>query len=194
VQLFPGYSNPLQFSTYVYAEYLQRHSHYHLTIKTKSMVNKALNFCTAFLMVGSLLAGIGCSKDNNNNNPAPKVDYTLSGTASGSQEVPAVTTAGSGSVTGSYNSSTNLLNYTVTWTGLSGPATLMHFHGPALAGANAGVALGITGFTSAASGSYTGSATLNDTQEADLLAGKWYYNVHTTNNGGGEIRAQVSAQ
>lgn len=158
------------------------------------MVNRALNLCTAILVMGSMLVGTSCSKDDDNNTPAPKVDYTLSGTASGSQEVPAVTTGGSGTVTGSYNSSTNLLNYTVTWTGLSGPATLMHFHGPASAGANAGVALGITGFTSAASGSYTGSATLNDTQEADLLAGKWYYNVHTTANGGGEIRAQVVVQ
>jgi hypothetical protein len=167
---------------------------FNLTFKTKSMVNRALNLCTAILVMGSMLVGTSCSKDDDNNTPAPKVDYTLSGTASGSQEVPAVTTGGSGTVTGSYNSSTNLLNYTVTWTGLSGPATLMHFHGPALAGANAGVALGITGFTSAASGSYTGSATLNDTQEADLLAGKWYYNVHTTANGGGEIRAQVVVQ
>jgi hypothetical protein len=160
----------------------------------KSMVNRALNFCAAILMMGSVLVGTGCSKDDDNNTPAPKVDYTLSGSASGSQEVPAVTTAGTGTVTGSYNSSTNLLNYTVTWTGLSGPATLMHFHGPALAGTNAGVALGITGFTSADAGSYTGSATLNDTQEADLLAGKWYYNVHTATNGGGEIRAQVAVQ
>lgn len=141
------------------------------------------------LTMGFLLAS--CSKDDT---PAPKTQYTLSATASGAQEVPAVTTQGSGTLTGSYNSSTNALSYNLSWSGLSGPATLMHFHGPALAGVSAGVALGITGFSSIAAGSYSGSATLTEEQEADLLAGKWYWNVHTAAHGAGEIRGQVSAQ
>jgi hypothetical protein len=36
-----------------------------------------------------------------------------------------------------------------------------------------------------------GSATLTDAQAADLMAGKWYVNVHTAENKGGEIRGQV---
>lgn len=134
-----------------------------------------------------------CSK-NNNDVQQPKTTYSISATASGAQEVPAVTTTGTGTLTGSYNGSTKSLSYTVNWSNLSGPATLMHFHGPALAGVNAGVAVGISGFTSAATGSYTGTATLTDTQEADLLAGKWYWNVHTAANTGGEIRGQVAVQ
>jgi hypothetical protein len=70
----------------------------------------------------------------------------------------------------------------------------MHFHGPALAGANASPTLDITGFPATASGTFTGSATLTEAQEADLLAGKWYWNAHTTANGSGEIRGQVSVQ
>jgi hypothetical protein len=34
---------------------------------------------------------------------------------------------------------------------------------------------------------------LDDTQEADLLAGKWYYNIHTTFKGAGEIRGNMTA-
>jgi len=34
-----------------------------------------------------------------------------------------------------------------------------------------------------------GSATLTDAQAADLAAGKYYVNVHTAANPGGEIRA-----
>ncbi|MEP7029817.1 MAG: CHRD domain-containing protein, partial [Pseudolabrys sp.] len=35
-------------------------------------------------------------------------------------------------------------------------------------------------------------ATLTDAQEADMMAGKWYVNVHTANNKGGEIRGQLT--
>ena len=132
--------------------------------------------------------------DKDDDDDQQKTTYTLSATANGAQEVPAVTTTATGTVSGTYNSSTNALSYTVTWTGLSGAPTLMHFHGPALAGANASPTLDISGFATTASGSYTGSATLTETQEADLLAGKWYWNVHTAANGGGEIRGQVSVQ
>jgi hypothetical protein len=36
-----------------------------------------------------------------------------------------------------------------------------------------------------------GSATLSEAQAADLMAGKYYFNVHTAANPGGEIRGQV---
>jgi CHRD domain-containing protein len=36
-----------------------------------------------------------------------------------------------------------------------------------------------------------GSATLTDTQIAQLEAGKWYVNIHTAANKGGEIRGQL---
>jgi hypothetical protein len=36
-----------------------------------------------------------------------------------------------------------------------------------------------------------GSATLTDAQIAQLEAGKWYVNIHTDANKGGEIRGQL---
>ena len=138
-----------------------------------------------------LFATPACDKDDDDE---PDTEYSLSGNATGAQEVPTVTTAATGTLTGNYNSSTNMLTYNISWTGLSEAPTMMHFHGPAVAGTNASPVVNITDFTAAAAGSASGSATLTEAQEADLLNGLWYYNIHTPSHGGGEIRAQVVVQ
>ena len=115
---------------------------------------------------------------------------TFGATLTGAAEVPAVTTEGNGTLTATLNKTTSELTWKITYTGLTGPATAAHFHGPAAAGANAGVSLG---FASAAS-PIEGKATLTAAQVADLMAGKWYANVHTAANKGGEIRGQVAAR
>jgi hypothetical protein len=119
--------------------------------------------------------------------------YSLGGNAAGSQEVPAVTTAATGSLSGTYNARTNMLTYNITWTGLSGNISAAHFHGPALAGASAGPIHDITIGTNGTSGSTSGSITLADSTESHLLNGRLYYNLHTTLNPNGEIRGQVTA-
>jgi len=138
----------------------------------------------------SLILISGCDKDDDDDE---KIEYNITATADGDQEVPAVTTDGTGTVAGTYNKNTNLFTFTCTWEGLTGPATNMHFHGPADAGVSAGVAIPIEGFTSAVEGSVSGTATLNETQEGELLGGKWYFNVHTEMHPAGEIRGQVTA-
>ncbi|UGA48219.1 CHRD domain-containing protein [Bradyrhizobium quebecense] len=107
----------------------------------------------------------------------------------GKSEVPATTSAGSGTADIDYDAATKKLSWKLTYSGLSGPATAAHFHGPAEAGKNSGVAVAIPNATSSP---VEGSATLTDAQAADLLAGKYYVNVHTAANPGGEIRGQVT--
>ena len=108
------------------------------TFNSPSFFNFQTNFMKKILLIASIsiFAFSSCDKDDDD---TPKTNYTLSATANGAQEVPAVTTAATGTVSGTYNSSTNALSYTVTWTGLSGAPTLMHFHGPALAGEGSGL-------------------------------------------------------
>lgn len=108
-----------------------------------------------------------------------------------SQEVPAGTSTGYGSVTALYDDTSKILTYSAVWQlQPDSTATLMHFHGPAAVGASAGVAIGLA-TPSGNSGKSTGAVTLSGSQEADLLAGKWYLNLHSSKAGGGELRAQL---
>jgi len=110
-------------------------------------------------------------------------------TLNGKTEVPPNTSAATGTADIDYDAATKKLTWKLTYSGLSGPATAAHFHGPAEAGKNAGVAVAIP---NAGTSPAEGSATLTDAQAKDLEAGKYYVNVHTQANPGGEIRGQVT--
>ena len=117
---------------------------------------------------------------------AATIDYRA--TLSGKAEVPPTASNASGDVLATLDTGSKKLSYTITYMGLSGPATAAHFHGPAATGANAGVAVPIGSNPASPS---TGSVTLTDAQMKDLEAGNWYANVHTEANKGGEIRGQL---
>ena len=115
----------------------------------------------------------------------------LGATLSGAAEVPPNASAGMGQLQAEFDKASRTLRYTLRYSGLSGPVKAGHFHGPAEAGKNAGVALGIN---NAGDSPVQGSAVLTPEQAADLLAGKWYINLHTAANPGGELRGQVTPE
>jgi hypothetical protein len=106
----------------------------------------------------------------------------------GASEVPAHAVPGKGMVMADLDTATKTLTYKVTFSMLTGPATMAHFHGPAMPGANAAPVITVP--TPVTDGE-TGSAVLTDAQMSDLMSGKWYFNVHTAANKGGEIRGQM---
>ena len=110
-------------------------------------------------------------------------------TLTSAAEVPPNASKGTGAMTGTYDTATKKLTWSVTFTGLSGPATAAHFHCPAAAGANAGV---VVPQKDGLASPMKGEATLTDAQAADLQGGKLYFNIHTEANKGGEIRGQVA--
>lgn len=139
---------------------------------------RRLVFATGLVVVLGACSTMGMGRGNS---------VTLGGTLSGAQEVPPVVTSATGRVDATYDKQTRKLSYTVVYSGLSAPATAGHFHGPAAMGQNAGVVVPFPNATSP----IRAEATLTEAQAADLLAGRWYANIHTSTHPGGELRGQV---
>ena len=107
----------------------------------------------------------------------------------GKSEVPPTTSAAKGTADIDYDPTTRKVTWTVIYSGLTGPPTAAHFHGPAEPGKNAAVAVPIPNPDSSP---VQGSANLTPAQAADFEAGRYYVNIHTAANPGGEIRGQVT--
>ncbi len=141
---------------------------------------------TSFLRSG--LTALACAAAFAVASPAIAATVNLKADLKAASEVPPTDSKGSGSVTATFDTASKKLSWKGTVSGLTGPATAAHFHAGEV-GKNGGVVIPITG---ADKGAFEGSATLTDAQTADLMAGKWYVNVHTAANKGGEIRGQVT--
>ena len=135
---------------------------------------------TSTLLVG-LLALSACNM--------PASDSTkLAATLSAASEVPPIDSKASGEADVKINVKDYKLSWTIKYADLSGIVTGAHFHGPAMAGVNAGVVVPINGDLSSP---IKGEVTLTAEQTAQLLEGKWYLNLHTATHPDGEIRGQV---
>ncbi len=119
--------------------------------------------------------------------PAHAETITLKADLKGANEVPPNASPATGKAEAKLDTETRVLTWTVTYADLTGPALGAHFHGPGEQGKNAGIVLPFKTVQSP----IEGTATLTETQAADLLAGKWYANIHTQANPGGELRGQM---
>jgi hypothetical protein len=108
----------------------------------------------------------------------------------GAQQVPPVDTSGTGTADITYDAATRDITWTVTYSGLSGEATMAHFHnGPQ--GKNGPVVIWLSKQGTPAASPFSGQATLTAEQAQQFEAGGWSVNVHTQAHPGGEIRGQV---
>ena len=146
---------------------------------------------TAFFISLSILVFVSCRSTEE----VEKENIYL-GTAlpmSGAQETPAVTTTGTGSIDANYNRLTRTLTYKVTFSGLSDKASAAHIHGLGEAGVSAPVVQTFVGFPNTTSGTYSGTLLVDGIKikEEDILAGRYYVNIHTPPKPAGEIRGQL---
>lgn len=159
---------------------------------------------TGILLAASVCVLPACNSASNSNDNSSEADNNQSeemtatattmdatATLSPDQETEEVTSDGGGTFKGTFDETTGELTFTLEWSDLTGPPSMMHFHGPADPGADAGVKIPITDFPAEASGSVSNTVTVEGADRADLLAGKWYVNIHTESYGSGEIRGQV---
>lgn len=123
--------------------------------------------------------------------PSSAATVHLNATIDASQVVGGSASMGTGFATMTLDDVTYDLNWNISWSGLSGAAENMHFHGPAGPGINAAVQVNI-GVISGLTSPSIGGTTITASQANDLLAGLWYINIHTAAYPGGEIRGQVS--
>ena len=159
------------------------------------MKRTAISMLRMLAICASLLA-FTTACDDDDDDDLPIVDDDLEFTnleLTGSQEVPPVTTSGTGTFNGEYDPASNELSFTVSWTlGDVDDQTIgMHFHGPATPTASAGIQIPITCHTDNYTGTFSGTVTLTDQQENDLEDGLWYINIHSTTYEDGELRGNL---
>jgi CHRD domain/Divergent InlB B-repeat domain len=142
------------------------------------------NTCAGSLSGSTFTTGAVTSACTVTANFVAHITYNL--VLEGAQEVPANISTGTGSGTAVVDTVNNTIVLNVTFNGI-GALTGAHLHGPATRGVNNGVKIGLTDIISP----ITETLTYLQADEADILAGNWYLNLHTAAFTGGELRAQL---
>jgi CHRD domain len=139
---------------------------------------------------------LACGSDNTILTPTT---LTFGTTMNGAGENPAKNVAGVGTAT--IVKSAGTYTFTITFSGMSGPLTGAHIHGPATAGVNANIIVPFSTAGAGTSGTLTGTFTStntaaisNDSLDVLMRTGNAYVNLHTAANPGGEIRGQLTQQ
>jgi hypothetical protein len=133
----------------------------------------------AFFLLAALLAA-----------PVAQAATGYSTILSGANEVPANPTTATGFATVVLDNAGTTLSYTVSYSGLVAPLTASHIH-KAAAGVNGGVLFGFAPPVGTTSGTFSGTITVTAANVADLNAGLYYVNIHSTAYPGGELRGQL---
>lgn len=147
------------------------------------MRSRMLHLATSVLVLSTALVATGTARASHN------FGYSGTLTLSGASEVPSNGSTATGTAIIKVDTDNNVLYYNITYSGLSSAETGAHIHGFAAAGTNAAVIQPLPAGTSK-----VGSWTYLQADEANILAGLTYINVHSTNFPGGEIRAQIVLQ
>jgi hypothetical protein len=107
---------------------------------------------------------------------------------SGDNEVPAITSPGSGTGYVTLDTATGSMQVRVITTGITTP-NAAHVH-TGIVGANGAALFALTQDT-AEVGIFTGSETLDAAALASVVAGGTYFNIHSAENASGELRGQI---
>lgn len=135
------------------------------------------------LALVALTLSLGACSKKEEAAPAPTTT-ALSATINGAQQVPANSSAATGTFVGSYDSGNKLLTYKVTYQGVTPSIAHIHIGAPGMAGP---VAIPFANLASP----ITGTVTLTADQADNLLSNKMYVNMHSSAYANGEIRGDI---
>ena len=117
----------------------------------------------------------------------------IQATLTGAGEVPPNSSPGKGLMTGTFDTDTNTLKWTVTYSGITTPVIGAHFHGPVsylglTPEENAPIQVGTPGSLVSP---FHGVAQISAQQAQDLKDGRYYFNLHSKQYPNGELRGPV---
>ena len=146
---------------------------------------------SSFLLLFSAFTFITSCEEETLNNPDLLITNGLDMT--GGQEVPVVSTPGTGNLDVRYDRTSKQLSVTFAWGNLTDSVTAMHIHGPALPGVSGPVKVPFTNFPKGRYGTHTQTFMVDEValKEAELLNNEYYINIHTKTYPAGEIRGQI---
>lgn len=166
----------------------------------KSVFMKLIQTTAFFFLFASItFSTVSCDRDKDLfvRKEYTRVDVPLTGALN----VPQSTSSGLGSMNIHYNTTTKILTYTITWSGLTGSVTGAAIHGMAPSGYPASILqnFSTSGISRCATvsntscGSYSGRLFVDGVlvTEDNLLNGVYYVSIRTAANPAGEIRAQI---
>ena len=156
-------------------------------MKQPAIWSLAIFFLTATLVTS-------CDKDDDDKEE--KTVFTANNLPINSaQEVPTPGTAttATGTMNVSYDKTTKQLVISASWQNLTADPVAAHIHGTAAKGQAAGVKVDFHDNVTSASGNFNRTITVDEAaiKEDSLLAGFYYFNIHTPANPPGEIRGQI---
>jgi CHRD domain len=142
----------------------------------------AMSRRTVFALTGAACFALAAS--------ASATDMSFKVQLSGGQQVPPVMTPAKGTADLTFDPSTRMVKWHITYSDVSSAITMAHFHDGAM-GKNGPVKIWLTKKGSAVSSPIDGEATLSPEEAKQFEAGDWYINVHSKDHPAGEIRGQV---
>src|SRR5215216_3327917 len=103
-----------------------------------------LNRAIPLMLAAAFVTAVACGDDDDTTAPPVSKILEFKATLTGPTEVPANTSAGTGTFTAKLDTSTNQFTYNLTYSGVGTNVSAGHIHGPASTTASAGVILNFT--------------------------------------------------
>ncbi|WP_334243006.1 CHRD domain-containing protein [Terriglobus sp. ADX1] len=142
----------------------------------------------ALMLIANSASASGRKKDFHSV-PVPLARvYAFKADLDGAVALPSNSEPASGDVAGTYDPETHVLRFNARFLNLSGPATNAKFFSAA---AIDRVGLATVAAPRPDARLVTGTAWLDQEEEQELLAGRWYFNVTTEKHPQGEIRGAI---